>query len=69
MSTLTEVEAAADALSPKQREALLKYLTQRPPPPQAPRKTKRSTLAEFSGTIRLREEPLAWQSSVRDEWQ
>jgi hypothetical protein len=69
MSTLTEIEAAADALSPKQREALLKYLTERPPQQRALRATSRSTLAEYGGTIRLPKEPLAWQSTIRDEWQ
>jgi hypothetical protein len=69
MSTLREIEAAVDALPPKQREALLKDLTERPPQQQAPRKINRPTLAEFGGTVRLREETLAWQSAIRGEWQ
>jgi hypothetical protein len=69
MSTLTEIEAAADALPPKQREALVRYLTERAPQPVAPRAANRRDLAEFSGTVRLHDEPLAWQSVIRDEWQ
>ena len=68
MSTLTEIEAAADALPPKQREALLRYLTERAQQ-RAAVEDRRRDLAEFSGTVHLREEPLAWQSNIRDEWQ
>jgi hypothetical protein len=68
MSTLTEIEAAADALPPKQREALVRYLTERAPQPIAPRADNHRALADFCSTIQLHDEPLAWQTDIRDEW-
>lgn len=68
MSTLTEIEAAADALSPEQQEALIKYLAERVKQRRATDAPGCRNLAEFSGTIRLREDPLAWQTAIRDEW-
>ena len=68
MSILTEIEAAADALPLKQREALVRYLTEHVPQPPASRPASSRNLAEFSGIVHLREEPLAWQSAMRDEW-
>ncbi len=67
VSTLTEIEAAVDALPPKQREALVRYLTEHAPQPPASRAVSRD-LAEFGGTVQIREEPLAWQAAIRDEW-
>ncbi|MEI6083457.1 MAG: hypothetical protein WCS70_04070 [Verrucomicrobiota bacterium] len=66
MSTLTEIEAAADELTPEQQEALIKYLAERVQ--QRNGKGAVSNLAEFSGTLTLREDPLAWQTSIRNEW-
>lgn len=68
MSTLTEIEAAVDALTPEQQEALLKYLTERAAQRGASPAGKSHNLADFSGTVRLHEEPLVWQSAARDEW-
>jgi hypothetical protein len=67
MSTLTEIEAAAEALPPKQLEALLRFLTERLQQ-RASEDAGRHSLAEFSGKIHLREEPLTWQSTMRNEW-
>ena len=68
MSTLTEIEAAAAKLPGTQKEALVEYTsallrrerTARPP---------QNDLAEFSGALRLAEDPLAWQRRVRGEWE
>jgi len=68
MSTLTEIEAAADTLPPKQREALVRYLTEHAPQPSASRAVASKDLTEFSGTVQIHEEPLAWQAAIRDEW-
>jgi hypothetical protein len=68
MSTLTEIEAAAERLPVPQKEALIEFLTARvqhertSAPPQ-------SDLAELSGVMRLAEDPLAWQQRVRGEWE
>jgi hypothetical protein len=69
MSTLTEIEAAADALSPEQRETLLKYLTERVQDRRRLTEPPSRNLAEFSGSVRLGTDPLVWQTAVRDEWQ
>ncbi|MCG3148616.1 MAG: hypothetical protein PCFJNLEI_02061 [Verrucomicrobiae bacterium] len=68
MSTLTEIEAAVDALPPKQREALMRYLAESASQSPAARAAGTKDLAEFGGTVRLHEEPLVWQAAVRDEW-
>ena len=66
MSTLTEIEAAAEKLPGPQKEALIAFLTaqlqrERTAPPQ------HNDLAEFAGVLRLTEDPLAWQQRVRGE--
>lgn len=67
MSTLTEIEAAADALPPDQKQKLIRFLTSRlngetPAEHQA-------DLTTFSGAIHLSQDPLAWQRRVRGEWE
>jgi hypothetical protein len=67
MSTLVEIEAAARKLPTAEKEQLLKYLAalldgERPGPAPA------GDLSEFSGVIRLREDPLEWQHQVRSDW-
>jgi hypothetical protein len=68
MSTLTEIEAAAEKLPVPQKEALVEYLNallqreRAARPPQV-------DLAEFAGVLRLPEDPLAWQQRVRGEWE
>lgn len=68
MSTLTEIEAAAEKLSVQQKEALIEFLTARV---QRERTLQYSydDLAKFSGVLRLAEDPLAWQQRVRGEWE
>jgi hypothetical protein len=66
MSTLQEIEAAADALPLEQKKKLFDFLAARvngdkqPNPP--------TDLHEFAGAIRLPEDPLTWQQRVRGEW-
>jgi hypothetical protein len=65
VSTLAEIEAAADALSSEEKKKLLQFLESR-----VNGEPKRPTnLAEFAGSLRLSEDPLAWQRRVRGEWE
>ncbi len=67
MSTLAAIEAAADALPLEQKKKLLHFLAARV---NGEQEDKASTdLARFAGTVRLAEDPLAWQRRVRGEWQ
>ena len=68
MSTLTEIEAAAEKLSVPQKEALIDILTKWVQRERTAR-TAQNNLAEFSGVLRLAEDPLAWQQRVRGEWE
>jgi len=66
MSTLTEIEAAADALPLEQKQKLLQFLAARV---NGELRSKVPTdFAQFAGTIRLREDPLVWQRRARREW-
>jgi hypothetical protein len=67
VSTLPEIEAAADALPLDQKKQLLEFLAVRVNGGPSPRKP--SDLREFADVIRLPEDPLAWQQRVRGEWQ
>ena len=67
VSTLSEIEAAADALPLEEKKKLLQFLESRV---NGDREAKRpSDLAKFAGTLRLSEDPLAWQQRVRGEWE
>jgi hypothetical protein len=67
VSTLAEIEAAADALPLEQKKKLLQFLESRV---NGDRQTKGSSnLANFAGALRLPEDPLAWQHRVRGEWE
>jgi hypothetical protein len=67
MSTLAEIEAAADALPLAEQKKLLQFLESRV---NGDRDAKRPTdLAKFAGALRLTEDPLAWQQRVRGEWE
>jgi len=68
MSTLSEIEAAADKLPVPQKEALIERLTAQVRKDQSARPPQ-SNLAEFSGVLRLGEDPLAWQQRMRREWE
>ena len=66
MSTLTEIEAAADALPLEQKKKLLQFLAARV---NGELRNKVPTnFAQFAGTIRLRKDPLVWQRRARREW-
>lgn len=67
MSTLSEIEAAADALPLEQKQELLKFLASRVNGDQQMKAS--GDLAEFAGSLRLPEDPLAWQHRVRGEWE
>ena len=67
VSTLAEIEAAADALPLEQKKELLHFLVLRVNGES--RAKGPSDLAEFSGALRLSEDALAWQQSVRNEWE
>jgi hypothetical protein len=67
MSTLTEIEAAAEALPLEEKQQLILFLTSRM---NGEKPVERPTdLAAFSGAVRLSEDPLAWQQRVRGEWE
>ena len=67
MSTLTEIEAAVDALPLEQKQILLRFLASRVN--GADTEKKLTDLTQFAGAIRLSEDPLAWQRRVRGEWE
>ena len=67
MSTLTEIEAAVDALPLDQKQILLRFLVSRVN--GADTEKKLTDLTQFAGAIRLSEDPLAWQRRVRGEWE
>ena len=67
MSTLTEIEAAVDALPLEQKQALLRFLASRVNGVDTEKKL--TDLTQFAGAIRLSEDPLAWQRRVRGEWE
>jgi hypothetical protein len=67
MSTLAEIEAAADALPLEQKKKLLRFLESRVN--GKPQEKSPGDLARFAGTIRLPQDPLAWQQRMRGEWQ
>ena len=67
MSSLAEIEAAVPSLSMQELERLKTVLRQAMDEREAQR-LPRTTLTEFSGILTLREDPLAWQREVREEW-
>jgi hypothetical protein len=66
VSTLAEIEAAADALPLEQKKKLLQFLESRVN--GKPQEKGSPDLVRFAGTIRLPQDPLAWQQRVRGEW-
>ncbi|HZE56438.1 MAG TPA: hypothetical protein VE031_01165 [Chthoniobacterales bacterium] len=67
MSTLAEIEAAAEALPVEEKQELIRFLTSRL---NGEKPTEQQTdLAAFSGTVKLPQDPLAWQQRVRGEWE
>jgi hypothetical protein len=67
MSTLTEIEAAADKLPVPQKEALIERLTLQVRQERSAGHSQ-GNLAQFSGVLHLDQDPLAWQQRVRGEW-
>jgi hypothetical protein len=67
VSTLAEIEAAADSLPLDQKKKLLEFLAARVNGGQP--KRQRADLRKFAGAVRLSEDPLAWQQRVRGEWE
>ena len=67
MSTLTEIEKAADALPLEQKQELIRFLESRINGSKS--ESKPGDLSSFAGTLRLSEDPLAWQKRVRGEWE
>jgi hypothetical protein len=66
MSVPAEMEAAAAALTAEEKRKLIRFLTSHL---KGERPAKQQTdLSAFSGTIRLSQDPLAWQRRVRGEW-
>jgi len=68
MSTLAEIERAADELPAPEIEQLIEHLAARLQRERAGRVRKQTNLAEFSGALRLAEDPLVWQQRLRAEW-
>ena len=68
MSTLAEIEQATDELPAPQIEQLIEHLAARLQRERAGKGGKPTNLAEFSGALRLAEDPLAWQQQLRAEW-
>jgi len=67
MSTLAEIEAAAEKLPVPQKEALIERLSAQVRRERSARQSQ-PDLAQFSGVLRLGEDPLAWQRRARGEW-
>lgn len=67
VSTLAEIEAAADTLPLAQKKELFQFLASRVNGAQEPGGV--TDLGSFAGTLRLAEDPLAWQRRIRGEWQ
>jgi hypothetical protein len=67
MISLAEIEAAADKLPVPQKEALIERLTMQVRQERSARHPQ-GDLAQFSGVLRLDQDPLAWQQRVRGEW-
>lgn len=66
MSTLAEIEAAAEELPLEEKQKLIRFLTSRL---NGERPTKQTDLSEFLGAVRLPRDSLAWQRCVRSEWE
>ena len=69
MSTLAEIEAAAEALPPDEKEELFRFLAARVRPGGSGGAASKPTdLRAFEGVLMLREEPMEYQSRARSEW-
>jgi len=69
MSTLAEIEAAADALSMSQKEELSQFLSARlHSEGSALTASAPIDLSTFEGVLTLREDPMDYQNRARSEW-
>jgi hypothetical protein len=69
MSTISEIEAAADALSTEQKRELFLFLAARLHSDESkPPQSRPTDLHAFEGVLTLREDPLEYQSRARTEW-
>jgi hypothetical protein len=66
MSTLAEIEVAAEALPPAEKQKLIRFLVSRL---NGETLGSETDLATFSGAVRLSQDPLGWQRRVRGEWE
>jgi len=66
MSTLADIEAAADELPVEEKQKLIRFLTSRL---NGETSGEQIDLSAFSGTVHLSQDPLAWQRRVRGEWE
>ncbi len=64
--SLKEIQAAAAALPLEEKKELLEFLAARVNGTSAARTS--TNLQEFADTMKLSEDPLAWQQRVRGEW-
>jgi hypothetical protein len=67
MTTLAEIEAAADTLPPEEKQKLIRFLISRMNG-ETPAE-QQTDLSGFSETIHLSQDPLAWQRQVRRQWE
>ena len=65
--SLSEIEAAADALSLQEKRQLFDFLAAHVNGSDGTDQV--TNLAEFAEALRLSEDPLAWQQRVRGEWE
>ena len=68
MSTLAEIEEAAELLPLQQKEELIHFLSERLHRARSAHTGRTTDLAKFSGVVRLPDDPLAWQQQCRSEW-
>lgn len=69
MGTLAEIEAAVPSLNIEQLEQLEIRLRDLRQQRLAARRQTPTNLTEFAGSLRLTEDPLAFQHRVREEWE
>ncbi len=68
MSTLQEIEAAVEGLRLEEKEELMAFLRSRVEGQRGGTSRGGADLNEFSGVLRVGEDPLDYQRRVRGEW-
>ena len=69
MSTLAEIEAAVPNLNAEELERLETRLRELREQHRMARGQTPTNLAEFTGVLRLPNDPLDWQRRMRGEWE